>query len=416
MSEEFTGMQATGTDNQSDGSVEQSESAELNENSRTDIFHDIEELPELPDIKAFSAVPNSESSDSSSLNADASEENIFAKNLKGKSAEKAEDNSAKNNNQDFSIEDEVSELDPLMKRPRISAILWCVAIAVLFLLSAVGLWFISVETVTGQSYEEMVISGFGSHGVPSWLGFCLRPLSVSLVIIILGVIISVVAFVVACVRRRWWLVGQCTGIIVLAAAAEPLKKILPRPMLVNIEYLSTNSAPSGHTLLIATACALLICAVSRIWRAWAAIFASFITVLVELSLVEAHWHRSSDVLISVLIVGALTLIILACTRSSGMDMPAYRRSSISVQIVGSSMITLGVLSCLYAIYLVWQILPGVDIFAQWAANVSYLATYWLIIGVSLLVYGVIMVMRHATAAPLNRLGLVGAPPTPPSAA
>ena len=133
-------------------------------------------------------------------------------------------------------------------------------------------------------------------------------------------------------------------------------------------------------------------------------------------MIAGHWHRSSDVLISLLIVGAVTLAVLAGTRSSGMDMPAYRRSSISVQIVGSSMITLGALACLYAVYLIWQILPGVDIFAQWASGVSYIATYWLIIGVSLLVYGVIMVMRHATAAPLSRLGLVGAPPTPPSAA
>ena len=202
----------------------------------------------------------------------------------------------------------------------------------------------------------------------------------------------------------------------MAAAAEPLKKILPRPMLINIEYLSANSAPSGHTLLICAACALLICTVSRVWRAWVAVASAVITILVQLSLVAGHWHRSSDVLISLLIVAAVTLIVLALTRCSGMDMPAYRRSSISVQIVGSSMITLGVLACLYSLYLIWQILPGVDIFAQWAAVVSYTATYWLIIGASLLVYGVIMVMRHSTASPLGRLGLVGAPPTPPSAA
>lgn len=402
MSEELTGMRDDNTDKQSD-SAEQSESALLSGDLQKNSLDDIEELPELSDIQAFTAVESNDKTNLELLNTRESAEN--AENAENKEAGKSED---------FS-EDEVSQIDPLMKRPRISSIIWCVAFAVVFLASAVGLWFISVQTVLGQSYEEMVIDGFGSRGVPQWFAFCLKPFSMSLVVIAIGVIIALCAIVVTCVRKRWWLLGQCAGIIVLAAAAEPLKKILPRPMLINIEYLSANSAPSGHTLLIAGACALLICAVSRIWRAWTAIFASFISVFVELSLVAAHWHRPADVLISLLIVGAVTLIVLALTRCSGMDLPAYRRSSISVQIVGSSMITLGVLFCLYGMYLIWQILPGVDIFAQWASNVSYLATYWLIIGVSLLVYGVIMVMRHVTAAPLNRLGLVGAPPTPPSA-
>lgn len=390
MSEEFTGT--------NDG---------LNANS----LKDIEELPDLPEVKAFSAVPSSDESTVELLDSKKIAESGAETGVETDSKSKSK--SSKNSSLQ---EDDVDESDPLLKRPRVSTILWCVALAVVFLVSAVGVWFVSVQTILGQSYEEMVIDGFGSRGMPAWLSACLKPLCNSLVVIILGVVIAAVALVLACVRKRWWLLGQCAGIIILAAAAEPLKKILPRPMLINIEYLSANSAPSGHTLLICAACALLICTVSRVWRAWVAVASAVITILVQLSLVAGHWHRSSDVLISLLIVAAVTLIVLALTRCSGMDMPAYRRSSISVQIVGSSMITLGVLACLYSLYLIWQILPGVDIFAQWAAVVSYTATYWLIIGASLLVYGVIMVMRHSTASPLGRLGLVGAPPTPPSAA
>lgn len=319
--------------------------------------------------------------------------------------------------QDFSsADDEVAQVDPLMKRPRLSTILWCVVLAIGFLTSAVALWFMTVRTVAGQSYEEMLIDGFGTQGVPSWLAFLLRPICNSITVVALGIILAVVALVIVCVRKRWWLLGQCAAIIVVSAAAEPLKKILPRPLLVHIEYLAANSAPSGHALLISAACALLVCAVSRRWRAWVALLSAVVNVLVELSLIAGHWHRSADVLMSVLIVGAVTLGVLACTRSSGMDNPEHRCSSMGVQIVGSSMITLGVLSCLYSAYLIWQIMPGVSVAARWASNVSYIATYWVIIGITLLVYGVIMVMRHATAAPLSRLGLVGAPPTPPPAA
>lgn len=430
MSEEFAGIQSNSIDNQHDDSAEKNDalpvggtSQDINRNSEgSDYSHPLDSINTITPFSPISSEDNDEKI--SPLFPENTEEKSSKQSVKQfvkqtKRQSDLSDLSYSTNQLSFedssSDADDIDQLDPLVKRPRISTILWCVAIAIVFLASAAFIWFISVQTVLGQSYEEMVIDGFGSHGMPSWLAFCLRPISVSMVVIVTGIIIALVSLIVVCIRKRWWLLGQCAGIIILSAAAEPLKKILPRPMLISIEYLSANSAPSGHTLLITASCALLICVVSRVWRAWAAVAAAFISILVELSLVAAHWHRVSDVLMSLLIVGAVTLIMLACTRSSGMDMPAYRRSSISVQIVGSSMITIGVLACLYALYLIWQILPGVDIFAQWAASVSYVATYWLIIGVSLLVFGVIMVMRHSTASPLSRLGLVGAPPTPPSA-
>lgn len=436
MSEEFAGIQSNSIDNQHDDSAEKNDalpvggtSQDVNRNSEGgDYSHPLDSINTITPFSPISSEDNDEKI--SPLFPENNEEKSSKQSVKQfvKQTKRQSDLSDLSGSSDLSYStnqlsskdslsdaDDIDQLGQLIKRPRISTILWCVAIAIVFLASAAFIWFISVQTVLGQSYEEMVIDGFGSHGTPSWIAFCLRPISVSMVVIVTSIIIALVSLIVVCIRKRWWLLGQCAGIIILSAAAEPLKKILPRPMLISIEYLSANSAPSGHTLLITASCALLICAVSRVWRAWAAVAAAFISVLVELSLVAAHWHRVSDVLMSLLIVGAVTLIMLACTRSSGMDMPAYRRSSISVQIVGSSMITIGVLACLYALYLIWQILPGVDIFAQWAASVSYVATYWLIIGVSLLVFGVIMVMRHSTASPLSRLGLVGAPPTPPSA-
>lgn len=436
MSEEFAGIQSNSIDNQHDDSAEKNDalpvggtSQDVNRNSEGgDYSHPLDSINTITPFSPISSEDNDEKI--SPLFPENNEEKSSKQSVKQfvKQTKRQSDLSDLSGSSDLSYStnqlsskdslsdaDDIDQLGQLVKRPRISTILWCVAIAIVFLASAAFIWFISVQTVLGQSYEEMVIDGFGSHGTPSWLAFCLRPISVSMVVIVTSIIIALVSLIVVCIRKRWWLLGQCAGIIILSAAAEPLKKILPRPMLISIEYLSANSAPSGHTLLITASCALLICAVARVWRAWAAVAAAFISVLVELSLVAAHWHRVSDVLMSLLIVGAVTLIMLACTRSSGMDMPAYRRSSISVQIVGSSMITIGVLACLYALYLIWQILPGVDIFAQWAASVSYVATYWLIIGVSLLVFGVIMVMRHSTASPLSRLGLVGAPPTPPSA-
>ena len=196
MSEELTGMRDDNTDKQSD-SAEQSESALLSGDLQKNSLDDIEELPELSDIQAFTAVESNDKTNLELLNTRES-----AENAENKEAGKSED---------FS-EDEVSQIDPLMKRPRISSIIWCVAFAVVFLASAVGLWFISVQTVLGQSYEEMVIDGFGSRGVPQWFAFCLKPFSMSLVVIAIGVIIALCAIVVTCVRKRWWLLGQCAAV------------------------------------------------------------------------------------------------------------------------------------------------------------------------------------------------------------
>ena len=99
MSEEFTGT--------NDG---------LNANS----LKDIEELPDLPEVKAFSAVPSSDESTvellDSKKSAEAGAKTGIETNAKSKSSK------------DSSLqEDDADEFDPLLKRPRVSTILWCVA-------------------------------------------------------------------------------------------------------------------------------------------------------------------------------------------------------------------------------------------------------------------------------------------------
>lgn len=349
----------------------------------------------------LSSKSSSESSIASLINANASKGSNESKAINGSKVSGASD-------------DALSPLDPLLSNPRISTRIWCVVCGLIMVATAFGLWWLAVRTQLGQSYEEMVIEGFGENALPSWLSLVLAPLRKSVVIVSISVLIGCIALVIAIVRKRWWLIGQCVVIVLLSLSSEPLKKILPRELLVNIETLAKNSAPSGHTLLVACACALLVCCVTRTFRAWTALIAAVFTCLVAYSLMAGKWHRPTDVIMSLLLVGAASLFALAASRKSGMDIPGSRRSSVSVQIIGTSMITFGLLFCIYATYLVWQILPGVGLFARWAEGVSYLSVYWAVAGVSLLVFGVVMVLRQASAAPLSRLGLVGAPPTPPS--
>ena len=136
-------------------------------------------------------------------------------------------------------------------------------------------------------------------------------------------------------------------------------------------------------------------------------------LVIGLSVIAGAWHRPVDVVMSLLLAGGFALLAMAFTRTSGMDAPGKRASSPSVQIVGTVMITAGVLCCCYAAYIMWQIEPGLSLSASWASVGARVSTFAMIAGVSSLVFGMLLAMRQITASPLSRAGLVGAPPAPP---
>ena len=83
------------------------------------------------------------------------------------------------------------------------------------------------------------------------------------------------------------------------------------------------------------------------------------------------------------------------------------------QIVGSVLLTFGVLGTLYGAYIIWQIQPGLAMSAEWTNSGAHLSTVILTASVASLVFGLVLTMRQLTASPLTQLGLVGAPPAPP---
>lgn len=309
-------------------------------------------------------------------------------------------------------EKKLERVDPLTARPRMSSCILALVLALVCFASATGIYLFGVHTVDGQSLDEIVWSAVVDD-TPAWLAAISSTLSIKWVIPTISLTMAAVAFVVAAVRKRWWLFGQMAVFGVASYAVSWLKPLLPRPMLMNIASSYDNSAPSGHTLM-ATSCGLvLLVAVPRAWRAVVAMVDSTYCAFVAISLIVSHWHRPTDVLMSVLIAGGLMMLTLAFTRQSGMDSLGSRVSSASIQIVGSVMITFGIISCLYAGYLLWQVYPGLGITAVWAKSGAYSMTVAAITGVSCVVFGLSLALRQLTASPLTRLGLVGAPPAPP---
>lgn len=314
----------------------------------------------------------------------------------------------------------IDDEDPLAKRPRVSSIVLCAVLGVVLLVAAAGVWWLAVRTEYGQAFDDMVWQAF-QDSMPSWLtlnalrfgGFELLGASSNL-IVAGSALLVIIAYVVAAVRRRWWLLGQLTALIALSLATDLLKDVLPRPFIINVSSMHGNSSPSGHTLLAFVAGVALLLAVSRPWRAVAAIVAACWGTLVAMSVVAGRWHRPSDAAVSLLIVGGVALIVLAVTRGRGMDDPGKRVSSASVQIIASVMITGGLAAVAYATYVIWQVMPGMSTSAEWAQAGAVGGSAVMLGGLAVLVSGLVLAMRQLTVAPLTRHGLVGAPPAPPT--
>ena len=306
----------------------------------------------------------------------------------------------------------LAKLDPLAVRPRISSRVLCAVFGLLLIAAGFGIWWVCVFTEDGQSYDELVWKNLVTN-VPDAVGGLMSLVAQSWLVIAISCLFAVIGVVSALVHRRWWLVGQIVVFAVVCLAVTRIKGVLPRPFIINTDSPAANSAPSGHTMLAAACAVILLLAVPRVARALAGIIGVIWSWAVGVSVIYGQWHRPSDVAMSILLVAGLALIVLAFTRTSGMDEPGSRVSSVSVQIVSSVLITGGLLLLAYSAYVIWQVVPGLNISASWAVSGSIVSAIVGVAGVAALTFGLLLALRHITAAPLSRLGLIGAPPAPP---
>lgn len=306
----------------------------------------------------------------------------------------------------------LAKLDPLAVRPRISSRVLCAVFGLLLIAAGFGIWWVCVFTEDGQPYDELVWKNLSTN-VPDAVGSLMSLVAQSWLVIAISCLLAVIGVVSALVRRRWWLVGQIVVFAAVCLAVTRIKGVLPRPFIINTDSPAANSAPSGHTMLAAACAVILLLAVPRAARALAGIIGVIWSWTVGVSVIYGQWHRPSDVAMSILLVAGLALIVLVFTRASGMDEPGSRVSSVSVQIVGSVLITGGLLLLAYSAYVIWQVVPGLNISASWAVSGSIVSAIVGVAGVAALTFGLLLALRHITAAPLSRLGLIGAPPAPP---
>ena len=301
--------------------------------------------------------------------------------------------------------------DPLLTRPRWSAVAWSAGLGVLLLAAAAGLWWVSVRTLWGQTLDTIIWSNLIGLA-PGWLRVAAPLITDKFTVDGFIGLCGFVAVLVVVMRRRWASLVQMAVFAALAFLVHLAKYVLPRPVLDKHLPNPSNTSPSGHTMAIVTVSVLLVMAVGLAWRAWVALFGVLAVGVGATGLVIGKWHRPSDVAVAILLTGGLALLVLAFTRGAAMDRPGTRRSSAAVQIVSTALIVTGLAAGAYALYLLVQIRPGVWMSAQWVTGPACRAAVAGIFGFDGLVLGLVLACRQATASPLSSLGLLGGPPKP----
>ena len=193
--------------------------------------------------------------------------------------------------------------------PAIRHLLVSVGCGILF----VGVYLLAVQTATGQKLDDRAfqllfsLAPRGTVAVLAWFGRG---------VVLVALAVLVVLLTVAAVRRwAWRAVVAAILITGLTAVTTTFLRddVLTRPRLRD-EAFPQNSLPSTH---VSMACALVVAAVvlwprRRPW--WLVNTAVVVVLLAALGNVLGQAHRMSDVVASVLLVGAVSGLSLAVMR------------------------------------------------------------------------------------------------------
>lgn len=191
-----------------------------------------------------------------------------------------------------------------MRRWPVGLVVWLSVLAGAEVVAFLAIWRFFVQSRHGQLLDTVALTGntIGQARVSDVVDTVLNTMSV----VSLAAATAVVAFI-ALIRRR---VAVAVGAIMLIVGAnvttQLLKAVINRPELgVDVERAAAgNSLPSGHTTIAASvAVALMLVLPSGLRQVGAVVGALFASVA-GVATLSAGWHRPSDAVAAVLVVGA----------------------------------------------------------------------------------------------------------------
>lgn len=220
------------------------------------------------------------------------------------------------------------------------AVAWLVFLVAVQVVAFVALWRFAVRTEHGQLLDSIALEGnsIGRDRVDGLVDRVLNAMSV----VSLVAATAIVGFI-ALVRRGLWLAFVGTLLVVGAnLTTQVLKHLITRPDLgIDPERASAgNSLPSGHTAVAASVAVALVLVLPSKVRAWWAVLGAGYTALAGVATMSAGWHRPSDAVASLLVVGAWAgvagLLLIAGQRG---DVPvppggAHRLTAVALAVAG----------------------------------------------------------------------------------
>jgi membrane-associated phospholipid phosphatase len=173
-----------------------------------------------------------------------------------------------------------------------------------YTVAVIAIWRFFVLTEHGQLLDTVALAGnwIGRRHIVSLVNTVLNTLSV----LSLAVATAVVGFI-AVIRRRF-AVAVVTVLLIGGAnlTTQVLKLALTRPSLGvdTAREAAGNSLPSGHTTVAASVAVALVLALPARLRGVGGVLGAGFTALAGVATLSAGWHRPSDAVAALLVVGA----------------------------------------------------------------------------------------------------------------
>lgn len=168
----------------------------------------------------------------------------------------------------------------------------------------------AVGTARGQRLDELILLAAQADQSPMTTVIFPVLNTVTVPVIVTALVI---AAIIALIQQR---TSMAVHIVVLVAGAAATSQILKRllvqrVLLADNLQVTPNSFPSGHTTLAAAIAVALTLAVPRAVRGPVAIAGAAWTAIAGIGTIAGGWHRPSDVLGALLVVGAWSFLVLA---------------------------------------------------------------------------------------------------------
>lgn len=270
----------------------------------------------------------------------------------------------------------------------------------------------AVHTGRGQRLDQLVLTAAQNDQGP--MTRIVAPVlnTVTLPVIVVALL---VAAVLAVLQRHTSMAVHLVVLVAGAALSTQAVKLLvmDRPVLASGLDVTPNSFPSGHATLAAAIAVALTLASPRRFRGPVAVLGAAWTAIAGIGTIAGGWHRPSDVLGALLIVGAWAFLVLAadaaltlarrragdgtCTDGTEDEAPRRSEARVATAVLGSA----AVLGLLVGALLLARIPTPLHLGSASSQATAYSATIAVVGGVTCaLIAGTLL--AHVPTVPSRR--------------